>query len=216
MIIKRHQIYVDAKSIRKIGGLLPGEREALEEELKELRETVIREANERASHILEEARKRAQETLARAKEEADKVVEESKKAYSAELESLKEEKSKLQALLGSIPEKLDSAIKSLADEALPVLKVIYKKVLEKDIDEELARRRLESALSRIFETAGITIRLNPADVERVKDLVVKGANILPDPGLKEGDVLIETRLGILDKSTAFQWKMIEDIIDEVL
>ncbi len=215
MIIKKHQIYVDARTIKKIGERASSERSEIEEELERLKESILKKANDDAIRIIESAKKEAKEIVDGAKVEANRIIDEARKAYEAERQSLMEEKEKIMALFNSLNSKLDSAVENLVDESLPILKVIYRKILEKDMDEELAKRRLRSALQKVIQTGEITVRMNPADVERVQGEFT-GLKIIPDPGLEEGDVVIETHLGVIDKSTNFQWRLIEDIIDEVI
>ncbi len=217
MIIKKHQIYIDAKSVKKIGPPPVLTRE--NEEFKKLKEAIEAEAKENARLILEEAQRRADEIVKRADEEAKRIIEEAKKAYVKEIEALKEERERLRVVINSIPSKLDAEIEKLTKLVLPVLKVIYRKILEKDIDEELAYRRIKNVLSAIFQTSNIIIKLSPQDLQRVKSSglqIPEGVILKAEPSLNEGDVIVESDLGIIDKTTDFRWKMIEDIIDEIL
>ena len=62
--------------------------------------------------------------------------------------------------------------------------------------------------------------MSPKDSEKLSDVLEslrsQGFEVRIDPDLSEGDVLVETEKGIIDKTTPFRWKMIEDILDEIL
>ncbi len=64
------------------------------------------------------------------------------------------------------------------------------------------------------------LRVSPKDSEKLSDVLEslrsQGFEVRIDPDLSEGDVLVETEKGIIDKTTPFRWKMIEDILDEIL
>jgi flagellar assembly protein FliH len=221
MIIKRHLIYVDSKSVRKIGKEEKDEsKEDLREEIEKKRMEIIQEAEIRAKEIIESAKAEAEKILEDANEKAKNIEESLKKEYAMkieELEALKVDVLNFKSLLLS---KMEEAIEDLIDMALPLMKIIYRKILEKDIDDDLARRRIKSALEKIFETANVRFRISVEDSSKIGDLIQElgseGMDVVVDPSLKKGDVVVETSLGVIDKTTSFRWKMVEDMIDEVL
>ncbi len=220
MLIKSYRIIVDAESIRKIGKKELSDKEKKEsEELKLLKEKILSEANEKAKLIVEEAKKKAEKIISDAQDQAKKIVEEAKLSYKEELEITKKEKEKLKNIIAATPSLIENEVKKLSDMILPIVKIIIKKILEKEIDEELVNRRVLSALAKIYDTATITLRVNPTDIQiinQIKDSLPQNVEIQPDPSIESGGVVVESRLGIMDKTTTFQWKMVEDIIDEIL
>lgn len=223
MIIKRHLIYVDAKAVKKIG-LRSDEKESKGDE-------IIQKARAEAQRILENAKKEAGEILSGAQNEAQKILEDAKaradeivNSAKAEIDAKLSEIEALKARISSFSERLNESLKELSeqltDEALPVFKIIYRKILEKDLDEDLAKRRIESALEKIFHSDGVVLKISPKDAERlsdvIEDLKSQGFGVQIDPDLSEGDVLVETKRGVVDKTTSFRWKMIEDVLDEIL
>jgi len=220
MLIKSYRIIVDAESIRKIGKReLSEEEKEKNEEIELLKEKILSEANEKAELIMEEAKKKAEKIVSEAQEQAKKIVEEARLSYKKELEITKKERERLENIISAIPQLIENEVKRLSEMILPVVKIIVKKILEKEADEELLNRRIESALSKIYDTATITLRVNPNDIQivnQIKSSFPPNVVVQPDPSVEVGGVIVESHLGIMNKTTAFQWKMAEDIIDEIL
>ncbi len=218
MIIKRNLIYVDAKSIRKIGRA--EEKDERKEELEKLRKEIIEKAKKEADEILGNAKKEADSILNDARKKYEELEKNLKEEYEKKMQEIEEMKRKLVEFESLLRGKLDEAIEGLVEKSLPVLKVIYKKVLEKDMDEDLARRRIKSALEKIFETSGVRFKISPEDTSGLEDLIssmkTQGFEVVVDPSLKKGDVIVETSIGLIDKTTEFRWRMIEDALDEIL
>ena len=220
MLIKSHRIIVDAESIRKIGkSRLDESRKKEDEELRLLKEKVLSEAGEKAKSIVEDAKEKAEKIIADAQEQAKEIVEEARLAYKKEIDATKEERERLRNIIAEIPSSIENEVKRLSDMILPIVKIVVKKVLEKEIDEDLVNRRIQSALSKIYDTATITLKVNPEDIQlvnQIRDSFPPNVEVQPDPSVERGGVIVESRLGIMDKTTNFRWKMVEDIIDEIL
>ncbi|MCD6449720.1 MAG: hypothetical protein J7L34_04355, partial [Thermotogaceae bacterium] len=172
-----------------------------------------------AKQIIEEAEKKAEKITLKAEEEAKKLLEENRLAYKKEIEATKAERERLKSIASSLSSLFEAEIRRLSEMMLPIVKVMLKKILEKESDEELILRRIQSVLSKIYDTSTIILKINPADlkiVEHVKDSLPSNIEIQPDPSIEPGGVIVESHLGIMDKTTSFQWKIVEDIIDEIL
>ena len=219
MIIKKHLIYVDAKSVRRIGKEKE-EKKDEEREIERMREEVLKKAQIEADKIISEAKEKAKRIIEQAQKEYEEKISAASRELEEKMKEVETQRKRLENLENLLREKIGEAVKEIVEESLPILKVIYKKILEKDMDEDLARRRIESALERIYETSGVRFRISPEDAHGLEDTIKllkgRGFEVVVDPSLKKGDVLVETSLGILDKTTSFRWKMVEDILEEVL
>ncbi len=222
LIIKRHLIYVDSKSIRKIGpeDKKKGLEEEMEEEIRRKAEEIIKSAQEEAEGALKDAREKAEKIVEDAKEKARLIMEDAKRKAKKEVEEIGKLKEDISRFREKLNDQIEKVARNVAENSLPILKVIYKKILEKDIDEELALRRVQKILERIYTSEKVRIRISPQDEVILSDLVEelnrKGFEIVVDPDLQKGDVLVETSKGVMDKTTSFRWNMIEDVIDEIL
>ncbi len=222
MIIKRHLIYVDAKTVKKIGREpeKKNEEDEIIQKAKAEAQKILENARKEADEILKDAQDKAQKILEDAKVKADEIVNSSKSEIDARLAEIEDLKSHISSLGKRLDDSLKDLSERLADASLPVFKVIYRKILEKDLDEDLAKRRIESALEKIFHSDGVILKISPRDVERLSgvmdNLKSQGFDVQIDPNLSEGDVLVETKKGVIDKTTSFRWKMIEDVLDEIL
>ncbi len=222
LIIKRHLIYVDAKSIKKVGNESSEENEINEllESAKKEAEEIIKNAKDEAQKIVENAKNEAQRIIDDAKIEAEEILNSAEIEINEKLSEIDSLKSYIAAFGERLNEQLNGLAKELAEKSFPAFKAIYRKILEKDVDEDLAKRRIESALEKIFYSEGVILRVSPKDSEKLSDVLEslrsQGFEVRIDPDLSEGDVLVETEKGIIDKTTPFRWKMIEDILDEIL
>lgn len=220
LIIKRHLIYVDAKSVRKVGPKEEKEEDSKEKELEELKRKIVEEAKEEAKKIVENARRESEEIVKKAREDSERMKRTLEEEYTRKIGEIEDLKGEILRIADGFKKELARAAEEIADLSLPVLREIYRKILEKDIDEDLARRRITSILERIYETAGVRVRISPGDSEilgeTVEELKKRGFEVLVDPSLKMGDVVVETQGGVFDRRTDFLWKMIEDAIDEIL
>ncbi len=219
MLIRKHMVYVDEKTIRSIktGNTETTPEDEILQELERKKDEILKKAREEAKKILAEAEKKARGILKDADDKAKSLIEESRERIEAELKEHEKMKENLLRMLKSLKDEVRRAADELADRTLPILKIVMRKILEKEIDDELALRRLRSAFERIMGLENVVVRVSPADVDLIKREVEKaGYRLIVDDNLKRGDVVIETEAGVLNKSTSFQMKVIEDAINEVM
>jgi flagellar biosynthesis/type III secretory pathway protein FliH len=186
------------------------------QKIKEMKEKIISEAQEEARKIVESARKDAEEILKNASSEAEALKLETKRV----LEEAKTMRKDLQKYILSLKEEIQKRINQKIEEILPelldILKILFKKILEKEMDESTAERKLRSALSKLVGIKNVKIRINPEDAKKLDLSEVSKETLIPDPNVERGGVIVETDFGILDKTFSHQWELVEDIFEEVV
>lgn len=218
MIIKKRRIiYVDSPRIRSV----ETEEERKEKEIEVDVEKILKEAREQAREIVEKAEKEAEEILKKAREQEEELLEKAKNnAERLEREYI-EKLEKIDKIVKNFEGNLNREIDKVVQLILPTLKVLFRKILEKAIDEEIVERKIRSVLGKIASMKKVTIRVNPDDVSRISDDLKEyfernGIEMKLDPNVEKGGIVVETELGIIDKTFGFQWKLVEDIIEEVI
>ncbi|AIY86286.1 MULTISPECIES: FliH/SctL family protein [unclassified Thermotoga] len=186
------------------------------QKIKEMREKILSEAQEEARKIIEGARKDAEEILRSASSEVETLKLEAKKV----LEEAKTMRNDLQKyILGlkkEIQKQINLKIEEILPELLDILKILFKKILEKEMDESTVERKLRSALSKVVGIKNVKIRINPEDAKKLDLSEVSRETLIPDPNVERGGVIVETDFGILDKTFSHQWELVEDIFEEVV
>ncbi|HIP92387.1 MAG TPA: flagellar export protein FliJ [Thermotoga sp.] len=220
MIIKKRKIiYVDSPRIRSVI-----EREEKEKEKKNVDidvEKLLREAREQAKKIVEKAKEEAENILKKAKDDEERLLEKAKSnAEKLEKEYI-EKLRNIDKIVKKFEENLNKKIDKIVLLILPTLRILFKKILEKAIDEEIVERKIRSVLGKIVSMKNVTVRINPNDISHISNdlreyFEKNGIEMTLDPNIEKGGVVVETELGIIDKTFGFQWKLVEDIIEEVI
>ena len=219
MIIKKRRIiYVDSPRIRSVETV---EEEKKEKEIEIDVEKILKEAKERAGEIIEKAKKEAEEILKKAKDQEKELLERAKNDVEKLEREYIEKLEKIDKIVKNFEENLNSEIDKMVQLILPTLKVLFRKILEKAIDEEIVERKIRSVLGKIASMKRVTIRINPDDVTKISNDLKEyfernGIEMKLDPNVEKGGIVVETELGIIDKTFGFQWKLVEDIIEEVI
>ena len=219
MIIKKKRIiYVDSPRIRSVETV---EEEKKEKEIEIDVEKILKEAKERAGEIIEKAKKEAEEILKKAKDQEKELLEKAKNDVEKLEREYIEKLEKIDKIVKNFEGNLNREIDKVVQLILPTLKVLFRKILEKAIDEEIVERKIRSVLGKIASMKKVTIRVNPDDVSRISDDLKEyfernGIEMKLDPNVEKGGIVVETELGIIDKTFGFQWKLVEDIIEEVI
>ena len=218
MIIKKRRIiYVDSPRIRSI----ETEEERKEKEIEVDVEKILKEAREQAREIVEKAEKEAEEILKKAREQEEELLEKAKNNAERMEREYIEKLEMIDKIVKNFEGNLNREIDKVVQLILPTLKVLFRKILEKAIDEEIVERKIRSVLGKIASMKKVTIRVNPDDVSRISDDLKEyfernGIEMKLDPNVEKGGIVVETELGIIDKTFGFQWKLVEDIIEEVI
>lgn len=219
MIIKKRRIiYVDSPRIRSVETV---EEEKKEKEIEIDVEKILKEAKERAGEIIEKAKKEAEEILKKAKDQEKELLERAKNDVEKLEREYIEKLEKIDKIVKNFEENLNREIDKMVQLILPTLKVLFRKILEKAIDEEIVERKIRSVLGKIASMKRVTVRINPDDVTKISEDLKEyfernGVEMKLDPNVEKGGIVVETELGIIDKTFGFQWKLVEDIIEEVI
>jgi len=217
IIKKRRIIYVDSPRIRSV----ETEEERKEKEIEVDVERILKEAREQAREIIEKAKKEAEEILKKAKDQEKELLERAKNDVEKLEREYIEKLEKIDKIVKNFEGNLNREIDKVVQLILPTLKVLFRKILEKAIDEEIVERKIRSVLGKIASMKRVTIRINPDDVSKISDDLKEyfernGIEMKLDPNVEKGGIVVETELGIIDKTFGFQWKLVEDIIEEVI
>lgn len=219
MIIKKKRIiYVDSPRIRSVETV---EEEKKGKEIEMDVEKILKEAKERAGEIIEKAKKEAEEILKKAKDQEKELLERAKNDVEKLEREYIEKLEKIDKIVKNFEENLNREIDKMVQLILPTLKVLFRKILEKAIDEEIVERKIRSVLGKIASMKRVTIRINPDDVSKISEDLKEyfernGIEMKLDPNVEKGGIVVETEIGIIDKTFGFQWKLVEDIIEEVI
>ncbi len=171
---------------------------------------------------LEKAETACEERMKEAKEEG----------YGEGLEAGKKEcDTRLQQELGAIHQRLESSIKALEESrqaflqkiesveadlietALDLAKEVIVKEISKD-SREIALRLARLLLAEVKDAAKITLRVNPDDFEYLRDNLQKreGLDIVSDPAVGPGGVVIVSDLGEIDGEIMHRFERIKEAV----
>jgi len=124
--------------------------------------------------------------------------EEAQAAVAGERERLARALAAVHALERDVLTRLEEEI---VDLAVAVAERIVRARIE--AGDEVALRAAREVLSACGESGGVRVRLHPRDLEQVRERAPELASpglveLVPDPSLERGDVLVETELETLD------------------
>ncbi|GAX87506.1 flagellar assembly protein FliH [Lebetimonas natsushimae] len=191
--------------------------ERLLNKIEELSNNIINIENN-FNNQLNECKKQIETEKQKAYEEGyKKGLEEGKK----EIESLLGEKIKLLEdsieKIDKINETFEEKIISIEKELISVALDIAKEVIQKEVSEnskEIAYNLAKSLMDEIKEATKIKIKVNPKDAQFLKSKDLKNVEILEDPAVKEGGVVIISDVGNIDAEIISRFKAIKEAILE--
>jgi flagellar assembly protein FliH len=199
-----------------------------DKESKELIERLLNKIEELSNHILKiednfkaqleeckrnieiEKQKAFEEGYQRGFEEAKFQIEAN---VNEKIELLENSLKKVDELNKIFEEKIISIEKELISVALD----IAKEVIQKEINEnskEIAYNLAKSLMDEVKDATKIKIKVNPKDAEFLKSKDFKNVEILEDPAVKEGGVIIISDIGNIDGEILSRFKAIKEAILE--
>ena len=177
-----------------IGGTSPagGSAKVVAHEIVDARDEarrLVEAAQQKAVAVLRQADKGAQEVTTRAAAEgrADGLAQAAATLIAA------------QQRRAQILEEAESALVTLATEAAE--RVIR---AELALAPERVRDIARDLVARVRRARTLTVRVHPDDLELVRSILPRHAEIRPDTGLQRADVVLETESGELDARIAVQ------------
>ncbi len=200
-------------------------------------EAIVDEAAQNAEALLADAHTRARTMIDDAGARADQVSESARKAaqeagHAAGTQAAEREMSELLASMRNLIEMARAERHKIIESAEPELVRLAMGIAERVLHQQIALDRnvvvemAKVAISRLIDRDSITVRVNPADVERMRehreDVLslgdVKNVRIIEDQRVDRGGVVIETDTGSVDarvKTQIAEVKKVLHIEDDV-
>ncbi|ABR31119.1 flagellar export/assembly protein [Thermosipho melanesiensis] len=226
MIIKKRYVYIDTpqtineKKIEKSSEnnlKILEEQKRIIEEAKRKADEIINQAKQKASEIIEIAKQKSENIKKEAIKEKEELITTQKQSIENMVKTLNE---RINFLAKKFEETIDKTTKKIENDLLEITKIIVTKLLEKEIDEETTKRKLNKILTHIIGMKKIKLYINPDDLKLLDEDILsnlrnKGIEIIEDSNVQYG-VVAETEMGNINTDLKFQMKLINEIIDEVL
>jgi flagellar assembly protein FliH len=192
---------------------------------------VIDEAARNAEALVDDAHQRARAVLEEATRRAREVADETRRAaqhdgYTAGVETAHAE---MATMLDAMRELVEGArterhglITSAEPEIVKLAVGIAERVLHQQIalDRGVVVEMAKAAIARIVDREKITVRVNPADIERMRlhrdELLalgdVKTMRVIEDQRVDRGGVILETDAGSIDAKISTQLREVRKIL----
>ncbi len=227
LIIKKRYVYLDAPlKIEDKATTSTTEEQVEQSKEKQLLE-IVAKANREAEQIVLEAQNQAQQILLQAQEEYNRIIEEanqkafviSKEAEQSAQIMLTNLQTQIQNLLEGFEQQLDTFYNEYCEKLTSISLVLIEKFLEKNIDPEVTKRKIEKILTHLAGSTKVKIHINPKDAKLINEETLeyaksKGYEIVLNENIEHG-VIAETELGTIDATLKFQFTLLEEIFDEV-
>lgn len=228
MLIRKRFVYLDApfKIESKEETKKTKEETEINEKQKELLEMVA-QANREAEQIIIEAQEQAQKIILQAQEEYNNVIqqanEQAKKILEETVNELQASKlemqDRLKKILESFEKAFDELLSNYAEKLTNISEILVEKFLEKQIDPEVTKRKLEKVLAHVIGATRVKLHINPEDTKLlgqnlISEIRSKGYEIIPNDSVSYG-VIAETDLGTIDTTLKFQFALLDEIFEEV-
>ncbi|HHW15630.1 MAG TPA: hypothetical protein GXX28_11960, partial [Firmicutes bacterium] len=199
----------------------PDEQDAATSGLTSRAEAVLREAAAEAERLLAQARERAAALLEQAKEDGyragyrageERGLHEGRAKAEEEMAAAVEE---AQRFLVAAEQARERIVAASRDDVLKLVRKVAEKITRAALrlDETAVERTVEAALQLVTERSRVLVRVNPEDLERVREGVPRFLRYLvpstvlevcADPRVSPGGCLIETDGGNLDAQVETQ------------
>ena len=189
---------------------LLGKIEELSNNIINIEQNFKEQLNECKRQIESERQKAFDEGYKKGLEEGKKLVENELNEKMHLLETSIEK-------IDKINETFEEKIVSIEKELISVALDIAKEVIQKEVSEsskEIAYNLAKSLMDEVKEATKIKIKVNPKDAEYLKNKDLKNVEILEDPAVKEGGVIIISDVGNIDAEIINRFKAIKEAILE--
>ncbi|MEN3043429.1 MAG: FliH/SctL family protein [Fervidobacterium sp.] len=173
MLIRKRFVYLDAplKIEAKVDYSKTNESTQEDEKQKELMEMVAR-ANKEAEQIVFQAQQKANEIILQAQEEYNKIIQQANEQAQNILEQTKQElqatkkqyQDRMIKILQSFENIFDELLSNYAEKLSNISSILIEKFLEKQIDPEVTKRKLEKVLAHVIGATKVRIHINPDDI----------------------------------------------------
>ncbi len=183
-------------------------------------ETLVREARERALKLVEDAQQRVAQIEAEARQLGfDQGVGDGRAAASAEMDEMLET---MRGLVEMARVERYKIIESAEPEIVRLSVAIAERVLNQHValDGGAVLEMTRSAITRLVNRETVTVRVNPADIETMRQHRDKlmamndidNLRVIEDQRVDRGGVLIETDAGTIDAKISTQLREVRRLL----
>lgn len=181
---------------------------------------LIRGAEERALALVDDAQRRAAEIEAQAKREGfDQGVGDGRAAAQAEMDEMLET---MRGLVEMARVERHKIIETAEPEIVKLSVTIAERILntQVSVDQNVVLEMVKSAITRLVNRETVTVRVNPADVETMRDHRDKlmtmndidNMRVIEDQRVDRGGVVIETDAGTIDAKISTQLREVRRLL----
>jgi flagellar assembly protein FliH len=175
-------------------------------------ETLLADAHERARALLDEAAARSEQIEAEARQlGTERGFREGREAADREMNEML---ATMRALLEMARVERHALIESAEPEIVRLALGIAERVLHQQValDRGVVVEMAKSAIARLIERDTVTVRVNPADLERMREhrdeLIaigdIRNLRVIEDQRVDRGGVVVETDAGTIDARISTQ------------
>jgi flagellar assembly protein FliH len=183
-------------------------------------EQLIRDARERALALVEDAQRRAAEIESEAHDRGfDQGVGDGRAAAQAEMDEMLET---MRGLVEMARVERHKIIETAEPEILRLSVAIAERILNQHValDENTVLEMTRSAITRLVNRETVTVRVNPADIETMRQHRDKlmamndidNLRVIEDQRVDRGGVLIETDAGTIDAKISTQLREVRRLL----
>lgn len=183
-------------------------------------EALLRDAKERALELVQEAERRANELHETAKHDGfEQGVGDGRAAASAEMDEMLET---MRGLIEMARAERHKIIEGAEPEIVRLSVSIAERILAQHIavDHETVVEMTRSAVSRLVSRETVTVRVNPADIEAMRDHrdrimsmnAIDNMRIIEDQRVDRGGVVLETEAGTIDAKVSTQLREVRRLL----
>ena len=183
-------------------------------------EALLRDAKERSLELVQEAERRANALHEAAKSEGfEQGVSDGRAAASAEMDEMLET---MRGLIEMARAERHKIIEGAEPEIVRLAVAVAERVLAQHIavDRETVVEMTRSAVARLVNRETVTVRVNPADIEAMRDHrdrimsmnAIDNMRIIEDQRVDRGGVVLETEAGTIDAKVSTQLREVRRLL----
>ncbi len=147
-------------------------------------------------------------------------------AIAEEFKKFEERVKSIENVIESLNAEYAKHIRQLKDIIVPLSIKISEHILRKEVEvnPKVVETQVEKALELIDNEKIFELKLNPLDVETLREIGSKllsdprleGVEIVPDPSIERGSCILETEAGKIDATISSQLKKLENRLNNLL
>ena len=183
-------------------------------------EALLRDAKERSLELVQEAERRANALHEAAKSEGfEQGVSDGRAAASAEMDEMLET---MRGLIEMARAERHKIVEGAEPEIVRLAVAVAERVLAQHIavDRETVVEMTRSAVARLVNRETVTVRVNPADIEAMRDHrdrimsmnAIDNMRIIEDQRVDRGGVVLETEAGTIDAKVSTQLREVRRLL----